>query len=102
MKITSPTVILRAAEVVVFIVATVQGAASSSSAQDAEREKTFADLGTDLANLNRQLALSAGRAPLGAGFVVPTKKSVPVKAGADETAKVLFTISQGQDYPVVD
>ena len=99
---TGPSFILRVAAVVVFILGTVGGAASLSSAQEAGRDKTFQELDKDLANLNRQLAQTAWRGPLAVGFVAPTKKSVPVKAGADETSRVLFTVSEGQDYPVVD
>jgi len=99
---TGPSFILRVAAVVVLILATVGGAASIGSAQEAGREKTFEELGKDLADLNRQLAQTAARGPLGVGFVVPTKNSVPVKAGADDNSRVLFTIAQGQDFPVVD
>jgi uncharacterized protein YgiM (DUF1202 family) len=99
---TGPGTILRVASAVVLVLGTVGGAASTSSAQEAGRDKTFEELDKDLANLNRQLTQIEWRGPLGVASVVPTKRSVPVKAGADETSRILFTVTQGQDYPVVD
>jgi uncharacterized protein YgiM (DUF1202 family) len=97
----SSRVILR--YVAVALMGAALGASASSvAAQDPEREKAFGELGKDLAEINRQIAQSSGQPPLGVSAVVPTKASVPVKAGAAESTQNLFTLTQGQEYPVFD
>ena len=94
--------ILRYLIAVAFIGAAIGASASSVPAQESEREKAFGELGKDLAEINRQMIQASGRQPLGATVVVPTKPSVPVKAGAADSSQKLFTITQGQEYPVFD
>jgi uncharacterized protein YgiM (DUF1202 family) len=93
---------IRYVAAVVFIGAAIAASASAVAAQESEREKALRELGKDLAEINQQLIQASGRAPLGAAVVVPTKPSVPVKAGAADSSQRLFTITQGQEYPILD